>query len=51
MSIKAKMKRPILGIKKDQIVEIVKDNGDYCLCSFENSHVRIEKKHLEFIKN
>lgn len=46
---KAKMKRPILGIKKDQIVEIIVEHKDYCLCNFENSQVRIEKRHLEFI--
>ena len=47
---KAKMKRPILGIKKDSIVEIVKENDASCICLYENQHVRIDKRHLEILK-
>lgn len=47
---KAKMKRPILGIKKDSIVELVKDNGSSYICLYDNQHVRIDKRHLEILK-
>lgn len=47
---KAKMKRPILGLKKDEIVTIISESDSYCLCQHEKSQIRIEKRHLEFLK-
>lgn len=47
---KAKVKYPILGVKKGEIIVIQVEHKDYCLCIHENSTIRIDKKNLEIIR-
>jgi len=47
---KAKVKYPLLGLKKGEIVEIQKEFDSYCLIFHENSLIRIDKKNLELLK-
>jgi hypothetical protein len=47
---KAKVKYPVLGLKKGEIVEIQKDFDSYCLIFHDNSLIRVDKKNLELQK-
>jgi hypothetical protein len=47
---KAKVKYPLLGLKKGEFVEIQKEFDSYCLIIHENSLIRVDKKNLEIQK-
>jgi len=47
---KAKVKYPLLGLKKGESVEIQKEFDSYCLIIHENSLIRVDKKNLEIQK-
>ncbi len=47
---KAKVKYPILGLKKGETVDIQKEFDSYCLIFHDNSLIRVDKKNLELGK-
>lgn len=48
---KAKVKNyNVFGVKKGEIIDIIKEYTSYCICSHNGGTFRVEKRDIEILK-